>query len=192
MNEITNLKFSLKTSQAIDSLINISAYSVTADLITGREYIAPGHAPLASVLYDYGSVIIKLKKDNDNNIFETNLFDTDNNTNEKNIKILFYIFENAAFQVSTELDTKTNVKYTNVLIAPYSNNFSNLSNVIDKEKFLEELKSKKSSLSNISQLINFKSGKKVNFAINKEKKMEYFITKILETFNSPYYLKYQN
>lgn len=191
MNEITNLKFSLKTSQAIDSVLNVPAYSVTADLITGREYIAPGHAPLASILYDYGFIIVKLKKENENNLFETNLFDIDSNTNEKNVKVLFYLFENAAFQVSTEFDTKTNLKYTNVLVAPYSNNFCNLSNVSDKDKFIEDLKIKKNSLSNISQLINFKSGKKVNFSINKEKNMEYFINKVLDTFNSPYFLKYQ-
>jgi len=143
MTEITNLQFSLKTPQAIDSILNISVSSVTADFITGREYIAPGHAPLASILYDYGCLVLKLKKENDNNRFETNLFDVDTNTNEKNVKVLFYVFENAAFQVSTEIDKKTNLKYTNVLVAPYSNNFCNLSNVIDKEKFIEELKTKK-------------------------------------------------
>lgn len=188
MTEITDLQFSLKTPQAIDSILNISVSSVTADLITGREYIAPGHAPLASILYDYGFLIVKLKKEN---TFETNLFDVDNNTNEKNVKVLFYLFENAAFQVSTEIDKKTNLKYTNVLVAPYSNNFCNLSNVIDKEKFIEELKTKKNSISNISQIINFKSGKKVNFSINKEKNMDHFINKVLETFTSPYFLKYQ-
>lgn len=190
MEEISILKFSLKTPQGIDSLVNISASYIIADLITGREYIAPGHAALASVLNDYGIIIVKMKNTPLNNSLETVLFDINESTNEKSAKILFYFFENAALQISNEIDFETNLKYTNVLVAPYSNNFCNLSTIINKENFLDELKKKKDSLKNISQFINVKSGKKINFSLNKEKKMDYFIAKVAEIFDSSSYLKY--
>lgn len=191
MNEISNLRFSLKTPQGVDSILDLDAYSVTADLITGKEYIAPGHAALASVLYDFGLVVVKLKQTAATDSLESNLYEKNPNDSEKNSKILFYLFENAAFQVSTEIDTQNNTKYTNVLVAPYSTYFWNLSFINNVDQYLEELKKKNEYGSNFSQIVSFRSGKKINFSLNKEMKGEFARNKVREVLQSSEYLKYQ-
>lgn len=191
MNEISRLKFSLKTPQGVDSLLDLDAYNITADLITGKEYIAPGHASLASVLYDFGLVAVKLKQTPATESLQSNLFEKNQNDNDKSSKILLYLFENAAFQVSTEIDTNTNLKYTNVLVAPYSTYFWDLSFIKNIDQYLEELKKKNDYGSNPYQIISFKSGKKINFSLNKEMKAEFAINKVREVLQSSQYLKYQ-